>query len=280
MNAPGPARVANSKLDNDLRKISLRWNRFAASGTGAVGTPQAVRRIELVAIRMTDGLWDNAVTLRGKLTMSGGSFIDSFKSGDPFQALYPLRPTGASTAQPYGTHASVGLLDGTGSNLGGMYLYGTLAYNPPAPSGTGHVGTLAPTFTATIPTASPPPSDTGLTPSWSQPSQTYGGGLPFTSTASLNSSYVTVTQDPVRSGNYVGQIKVAGDFTISGSNTCSIASCHYRGSQRYTMGDLGDRKIYDFGLRDRLVRMLLSKRPGTWVAILPSAVDPITIRVA
>jgi hypothetical protein len=224
VNAPGPARVANNKLDNDLRKISLRWNRLASSGSGAVGTPQAVRRIELVAIKVTDGRWDNAVTLQGKLTMNGATFIDSFTSGDPFQSTNNLYDSSKVHTSPnyYGAHASVGLLDSTGSDLKGNYLYGTLAYNGPAPANTGHVGTLAPTFSATIPAASPPPSDTGLTPSWSPPSQTYSGGLPFSSTASLNSAYVTVTEYPVGSGTYVGKIKVAGNLTVSNNNILSL----------------------------------------------------------
>src|SRR5712692_5841763 len=71
--APGPKRVSNNKLDNDLRHISIMFNRLTGTATGSHG--QAARRIELVAVPVAQDLWGRALTLKNEITMSGGAYV-------------------------------------------------------------------------------------------------------------------------------------------------------------------------------------------------------------
>src|SRR5713226_7269774 len=83
--APGPKRVSNNKLDNDLRHISLLFNRL----TGTMNTSshgQATRRIELVAVPVFQSFWGRAITLRSEITLSGNAYVDSFDSSNPFKS--------------------------------------------------------------------------------------------------------------------------------------------------------------------------------------------------
>jgi hypothetical protein len=84
VSVPGPRRVSNRRFDNDLRKISLVFDRF--SGT-AVSTPQAVRRIELIAMPISNSTFPRAITMQNWISMTGSnSIIDSFDSSNPFKS--------------------------------------------------------------------------------------------------------------------------------------------------------------------------------------------------
>jgi Tfp pilus assembly protein PilX len=158
--APGPARVSNQKLDNQLRKISLRFDRFTGN---AVSTPQAARRIEVIAtpvVSKNDFSFVRAITTQTWTQMTGSnSVIDSFDSRSAFKS----NPLG--TYSPYApyrqSHGDVGLVDSSKNNnvsdLKNNLIYGNLQYSGPAVKRTAGVqGTVSTPFTATFPAASDP----------------------------------------------------------------------------------------------------------------------------
>jgi hypothetical protein len=160
--APGPARVSNQKLDNDLRKISLRYDRNAGT---AVTTPQASRTIEVIA--QSTGTTGGTVGVLSKktFTMAGASdLIDSFNSTNPFYSVNGKYVNGQYVDGQYDvsvreSHGDVGILDSTGSNLNnGGYIYGNLTYSGPAIGGKNKnvKGTISTPFTATVPPVSAP----------------------------------------------------------------------------------------------------------------------------
>jgi hypothetical protein len=183
---PGPARVSNQKLDNELRKLSLRFDRL--TGT-AVTTPQAARRIEVVAtpVITTDGFsFLRAITMQNWLEMVGSdSIIDSFDSSNISKSTNGLY-------DPYKrqSHGDVGLVSSAKnnnvSNLRNNAVYGNLQYSGPAvkntsptkkdPTTTGVQGTISTPFNTTLPATSDP--------TWT-PDTTYAGGqVPNSLTAS------------------------------------------------------------------------------------------------
>ena len=206
MGAPGPARVANNKLDNDLRKISLRWDRFASGGSGAVTTPQAVRRIELIAQPIPRDNWGLAVALRGAFNMSGSGIIDSFDSrnnqastnGQYDPLLLHLPPNN------YGGNASIGQLNSNGSDLRSTDVYGSLTYSgTQAPRNTNNVhGVVSTPYGGSIADVS--------SPSWTTGYSSYAGaGMPATLVADGTQNSPTL-------------IKINGDVNLSGGQSLSI----------------------------------------------------------
>ncbi len=157
--APGPARVSNQKLDNELRKISLRFDRF--SGT-AVTTPQAARRIEVIATPVTNSLFPRAITMQNWVEMTGSnSIVDSFDSSDGTKSTYRLYDPNKRQSR-----GDIGLVDSAKnnnvSNLRDNYVYGSLQYSGPAVKNTKYVqGSVSTPFNTTLPLASDP--DPGLT---------------------------------------------------------------------------------------------------------------------
>ena len=148
--APGPARVSNQKLDNDLRKISLRFDRNAGT---AVTTSQASRTIEVIAqpVATSAGGW--GIVSKNTFIMGGNGFIDSFDSTNPFKST-----NGLYDQSKRQSHGNVGILNSTGSTLqNGAYLYGNLTYSGPPVQHTQHVkGTISTPFTATVPSVDAP----------------------------------------------------------------------------------------------------------------------------
>jgi Tfp pilus assembly protein PilX len=160
--APGPARVSNQKLDNDLRKISLHFDRNAG---GTVTTPQASRRIEVIAQPGTTTTSTLGIVSRKAFTMAGSSdLIDSFNSTNPLYSVNGHYVNGQYVGGQYDvsvreSHGDVGIIDSTGSNLNnGGQIYGNLTYSGPAVQGkTKNVhGTISTPFTATVPSVSAP----------------------------------------------------------------------------------------------------------------------------
>jgi len=189
--APGPARVSNQKLDNDLRKISLRFDRNAG---GTVATPQASRTIEVIAQPAAGSTSTVGIVSRKAFTMGGSSdFIDSFNSTNPFYSINGRYVNGQyvggqyDTTQPPGSEGSngnVGILDSTGSNLNnGGQIYGNLTYSGPAVQGkTKNVyGTISTPFNATVPSVS--------APNW--PAASYSTALP-----AAQGNVITIKGDP------------------------------------------------------------------------------------
>ncbi len=152
--APGPARVSNNKLDNQLRKISLRFNRF--SGT-AVTTPQAARRIEVIATPVTNSKFPRAITMQNWLDMTGStSLVDSFDSSSTAKSTY-----GIYDVTKRQSHGDIGLIssvkNNSVSNLNNNDVYGKLQYSGPAVKKTNGVkgGTSTPFRTTLDPALDP-----------------------------------------------------------------------------------------------------------------------------
>jgi Tfp pilus assembly protein PilX len=152
VDAPGPPRVSNQKLDNDLRKISLQYDRFSTSGPGTIATPQAARRIEVIVTPVSKNIWARGITLRGQIQMSGGGWIDSFDSTSTFKST-----NGQWDINKRQSHGDVGTANSTGSNLSQTYLYGSLAWSGPAVQNIQNVqGAKVTPFTPDIPDTSDP----------------------------------------------------------------------------------------------------------------------------
>jgi hypothetical protein len=202
--APGPARVSNQKLDNDLRKISLRYDRNAGT---AVTTPQASRTIEVIAQPVATTAGTFGIVSKNTFIMGGNGFIDSFDSSNPFKST-----NGLYDQSKRQSHGDVGILNSTGSTLqNGAYLYGNLTYSGPAVQQTKNVqGTISTPFTATVPSVS--------APNW--PAGSYSTSLPaaqgnvITIQGSPNANPPTGTpSNPLR--YQVSSIILSGHATIS-----------------------------------------------------------------
>ena len=148
--APGPPRVPNQKLDNDLRKISLHFDR---KGGGAITTPRASRTIEVIAQPVATSIGSRGIISRRTFLMTGNGFIDSFDSSN---SLYSTNGQYAQGKRE--SHGDVGILDSTGSSLAnGTYLYGSLTYSGPAVQNTQHVqGAISTPFNVNVPQVSAP----------------------------------------------------------------------------------------------------------------------------
>ena len=195
---PGPARVSNQKLDNELRMLSLNFDRF--TGT-AVTTPQAARRIEVIATPVTNSLFPRAITMQNWITMTGSSsLVDSFDSSSPFKST-----NGAYDPTKRQSHGDVGLIlslkNNSASDLSNNYVYGSLQYSGPAVKRTTHVqGTVSTPFNTTLPAASDPT----------------GTFTPY-STNPNNATVIasgTSASDPTR-------IKITGNFSLQQQFTIS-----------------------------------------------------------
>jgi hypothetical protein len=189
--APGPARVSNQKLDNDLRKISLRFDRNAG---GTVTTPQAARTIEVIAQPNAGSTSTLGIVSRNAFTMGGSSdFIDSFNSTNPLYSINGHYVNGQYVGGQYdstkppgseGSHGDVGIVNSTGSNLNnGGQIYGNLTYSGPAVQGkTKNVyGTISTPFNATVP---------------SVPAPNWPAGSYYTALPAAQGNVITIQGDP------------------------------------------------------------------------------------
>jgi hypothetical protein len=194
--AVGPPRVSNQRLDNDLRKIGLRFDRRT---NNAITSPQASRTIEVVVEPLALSIWMRGITLKNTITMSGGGVVDSFNSSDPFKSTngqYDL-----TKRQSHGDIATIN--SGTNSNLNNTYVYGNLAYSGSAVKNITNVqGTVSTPFNTTVPATSDPTWTIGTYTS-------VVGGNPGILAAGTKSN-------PVR-------VKVNGDLTILGGTVLTIA---------------------------------------------------------
>jgi hypothetical protein len=187
---PGRKRVSNQRLDDDLRKLSLAFDRKAG---GTVSSPIASRTIEVVAAPQLKDRYFYGLVLRNSLNMNGNTFIDSFDSRDS---------TKSTNAQWDLTkrqrHGNVATNNSTNSNLHNEPIYGNLAYSGPPIAGTkGVTGTISTPFNAPLPDTSDP--------AWSAGGNTYSG------TPSSGSLTATGTQSSHM------HVKINGSFSTSGS---------------------------------------------------------------
>lgn len=214
----GGARPGIDTRDVMLRKLSLRADR--TTGT-AVTAPQATRTIEILAEPVGRSPFRRALLLDKKFNMNGGT-IDSFDSGDPAKSTGGLYDIAKRQS-----NGDVGVNDTQGdSNLGGAYVYGDVAYEGPAITGTGNVqGTLTNPFND--------PTDPVLAPAWTSfnplptiinNTATLTGGTQASparykvSSVTLNGGKV-LTLAPHAAGqeSYV-EIWVTGKFTTTGTS--------------------------------------------------------------
>ena len=194
--AVGPPRISNQRLDTELRKIALRFDRRT---NNAITSPQASRTIEVIVQPLAQSIWMRGITLRNTITMSGGGFVDSFNSTDPFKST-----NGQYDINKRQSHGDIATINsGTNSNLNNTYVYGNLAYSGSAVKNTTNVqGTISTPFHTTI----PDPTD----PTWTIGDYIpLGGGNPGILTAGTQAH-------PVR-------VKINGDLIIPGGTVLTIA---------------------------------------------------------
>ena len=188
--APGPARVSNEKRDNDLRKISLRTDRISGL---SLSTPQAARTIEVIAQPVSSNTSGRGITLNKWIKLSGSGNLDSFDSSNSMYSTNHQYDPSRSRS-----NADIGMVDSTGSDLNGKYVYGDVVYSGPAIKGTTNVqGTISTPFPGTISSTSNPTWTSGTYTSYA------AGSVPVSVTSGT-------TTNPVL-------IKINGDFQV-GSN--------------------------------------------------------------
>ena len=223
---PGPARVSNQKTDNALRKISLRTDRTTGS---AVTTPEATRRLELIAMPVTTNLWGRGITMGNWISMVGGGTIDSFNSGDPRYSRNGLYDPSRRLS-----NAPIAMLNSTGSNLGNTYVYGNIQYSGPAIQNTSNVqGTISTPFNATLPTTVDPiysywwdATHNGVQ---SQPTFAAGNFTTYSGRGSLPS-----TIEVTGGANSPTFIRIDGDLRVGGSDVLSLTT---------QVGSIGERYL-------------------------------------
>ena len=215
----GPPRISNSRLDNDLRKIGLRFDRKTSN---AISSPQATRTIEVIVQALAQSIWVRGITLKNTITMSGGGLIDSFNSSDPFKST-----NGAYDATKRQSHGDVATTASGNSNLNNTYVYGGLAYSGSAVKNTNNVqGTISTPFNATIPATSDPSWTSGM---WDSSVSQVNGTITLTagtktaptrfkiSQINLSGSNVlTLAANTDGTDSYI-EIWVTGKMTTSGS---------------------------------------------------------------
>jgi hypothetical protein len=201
--APGPKRVSNQRLDDDLRKLSLIFDRKAG---GTVSSPVASRTIEVIAAPETKNTSAYGVVLRNSMYMNGNTVIDSFNSGDAAKST-----NGQWDVTKRQSNASVATANSTGSNLNNEPIYGSLAYSGPPVQGTGGItGAILTPFDAS-------PPDTS-NPSWTAlPANTY--------TAAPGTGVLTATGTGW--GNAATHVKINGDFITNAAFTITGVAGSY-----------------------------------------------------
>jgi len=198
----GPPRVSSQRLDNDLRKIGLRFDRKSSN---AISSPQATRTIEVIVQALAQSIWVRAITLKGTISMSGGGVIDSFNSGDSFKSTNGLYD--ASKRQSHGDTATS---NSGNSNLNGTYLYGNLSYSGSAVKNTNNVqGTISTPFNTSVPSTSDPSWTSGM---WDSSVSQVNGTATLTAGTKSNPTRYKLSQINVSGGNVL-------TLAANGSNT-------------------------------------------------------------
>ena len=202
---PGLKRVSNQRLDNDLRKLSLIFDRTAG---GAISSPVASRTIEVIAMA-PQKLLAYGILMRNSINMQGSVNlgIDSFNSTDPNKST-----NGQYDSTKAQSHGNVATVNSTGSNLNNKSVDGSLAYSGPTITGIGGVtGTISTPFNASVADTSDPAGN---------PSATYSGVPPSMSLSASGSV------------NSPTLVKINGDFALS-SGAFSIVNGSNNGGAVY-----------------------------------------------
>ena len=224
--APGPARASNNKLDNDLRQISLAYNRLNAYDTSNVAmTRYAARRIELVATPVVPSGTGAGLNLATGLSMSGSAYVDSFNSNNGSRA-WSLSYRDSSNPQV------VGIVNNTwGSDLRNTNVYGGVTYSGTTVKDMTNVkGSISTPYPYGTPSPAPTPP-TGVTYT------TYAGG-------GSNPPASTFTAGNGGSTNYV---KVNGNLTVSSSGQPLTLAAHDSSGDQLVIWVTGDLTISGSG---------------------------------
>ena len=238
VDAPGPKRVSNNKFDNDLRHISLQFDRF--TGTANAGPHgQAARRIELVAVPVAQSIWARAISTRNGIQMSGGASVDSFNSSNPSESTNHLYDPAKRQS-----HGDIGTTNNDTADLRNTYVYGSIQYSGPAIKDTINVqGGISTPFNVPLPSTVDPIANisgqnwaqTDSLPQYTSSEQAVlptfqtvggvpanytsytGGGSPPTTTPA--NTFTAASSNP----SSPTLIKVNGSFTVPGGKSFSIA---------------------------------------------------------
>ena len=212
--------ASNNRLDNDLRKVSLNWDRLAG---GAVATPKASRIIEVIAqpVLVTSGGAGYGWVMKGSTKFSGMEMMDSFNAN---YGSYASQATHTYTADGKTVHYAnsniqIGIQDTTGSNFNYQLLFGSVIYSGPALKGTGPdghgyggvQGTISTPYNGTIAPVTDPVGS-------------------FTTLSSVNTT--------LSSGSGTTYYKYNGDLTMNNGQTLTIHPSANGG----TVGTLGNRQ--------------------------------------
>ena len=195
--APGPVRVSNNKLDNDLRKVSLKFDRIAG---GAVSNPQVTRRIEVVATPISGSGWGKGITMSTGVNMSGGSTVDSFNSNSGARVWSSLYRDSTNPQV-------MGIVNNTWSqsDLGNQYVYGGVTYSGSTLKDTNNVeGSIATPYNGSISPAPTPPTGVTYTQYTGNNNNPPNSGV-FVAGAGGTTAYYQINGDLSTSNNGSGQ---------------------------------------------------------------------------
>jgi hypothetical protein len=214
---PGTAVASIDKLDNRLRRLSLRRDRD--TGTKITGQSHVSRTVEVIARGANP--YTHALLVTNAFTANNsGSYADSFDSDDPAKST-----NGMYDSSKRQSNGDIGINDSTGSDLKGMNIYGDLSYSGPAVPGTQNVhGEVITPFSENAPPV-PKPAWTSVTANMAAVTSTatLKSGPPGSPTrykiSSVNlSGSGTSLNFTLPSGSTKGEVEVwvPNDFSIGG----------------------------------------------------------------
>ena len=214
---PGVSVASYDKLDNRLRRLSLRSDR--GSGVKIAGQSRVARTIEVIARGANP--YTRALLLTNSLSANNsGSYTDSFDSGNPAKSTNGMYD---KTKRQSKGHISSN--DSTGSDLKGMFIHGDLSYSGPTILNTQNVqGKIIVPFADNAPPV-PKPNWTSLTANMGTitASTTLKAGVVGSPTrykvasVKLNTGTALTFSPPAAGQQGEVEVWVTGDFNNGGS---------------------------------------------------------------
>ena len=218
----GPARVADTKEDTRLRRLSLRWERFTNGVLSAhpLSAPQVARHLEAIVRPVSS--FDEAVMSVGVIDLTNQNIvIDSYDSRDPAKSTNGLYDV--AKRQQNGDIAT----DGQLIDAGNAHIYGDVATNAGVVSGAANItGTERTDFyQEPIPVGAPSWSLYNLSPTSATTTTTLTASATSGSSASryvlsgidLNGSQTLTLAGAADGSTTYIEIYVTGDFAVSGN---------------------------------------------------------------
>jgi hypothetical protein len=216
-------RVTNNKLDNALRNtLALAFNRDGSPNPNLGPT----RTIEVIMEPINQGGGARGITLANWLVMSGSGSADSVNNG--------VRDTTYPLLVAEGNPGNTGKFNQNNVN----YVYGGMVYNgatvPPNTNSTTVLGGWTSPDGITIPTTADPSQSNPNNYTWSYTNPWYGGGSPWSDSASYTTSSFSWTSNgggggsgtyPPASGTYA-TLTGGGGLPTNGGTTVSSATAN------------------------------------------------------